>query len=106
MKLVERKGQPSTERLPEARFNDIDIPELIGMCKGVMADGTVSLAEAKYIFQWLQQRPGVLGSWPADVLYQLLGKVLQDGMLSEDEQDELTQLLLEITGEPVSVLFY
>jgi hypothetical protein len=106
VKLVDPLQVSNSERLSKARFNDIDIPELIGLCKGVLADGTVNLTEADFIFQWLKQRPGVLDTWPADVLYALLGKVLADGSLTDDEEVELTELLVDITGEPVSVLFY
>lgn len=106
MKLVDPQQLSNGERLSRARFNDIDIPELIGLCKGVLADGTVNLTEADFIFQWLKQRPDVLEIWPADVLYELLGKVLDDGVLNGEEETELHELLVDITGEPVSVLFY
>jgi hypothetical protein len=72
----------------------------------VLADGTVNLAESEFIFKWLKDRSGVLETWPADELFTLLGKVLEDGALTEFEQDELMELLVEITGEPVSVLFF
>lgn len=34
-----------TERLSKARFNSINIPELIGLCRGVLADGTINTAD-------------------------------------------------------------
>ncbi len=106
MTVFDLHGIPTTERLSQARFNSIDIPELIGLCKGVLADGTVNLTEADFILQWLKERQSVLDSWPADELYAVLVKVLHDGVLADDEKNELTELLVEITGEPVSVLFY
>ncbi len=99
-------GTKMTERLSEARFNSIDIPELIGVCKGVLADGTVNLAEAEFIQHWLDDRSDVLHTWPADVLHRLLGRLLDDNALTDEEIAELTELLVEITGEPVSVIFY
>ena len=99
-------GKKMTERLSEARFNSIDIPELIGVCKGVLADGTVNLAEAEFIQHWLDDRSDVLDTWPADVLPRLLGRLLDDNALTDEETAELTELLVEITGEPVSVIFY
>lgn len=95
-----------TERLSAARFNSIDIPELIGLCKGVLADGTIDLAEAEFILHWLKDRSDVLATWPADELHTLLCRVLEDGRLSGEEIVELTDLLTEIAGEPVSVSFY
>ena len=104
--LTRLHGKKMSERLAEARFNSIDIPELIGVCKGVLADGTVNLAEAEFIQHWLDDRSDVLDTWPADVLHRLLGRVLDDNALCDEEVRELTELLVEITGEPVSVIFY
>jgi hypothetical protein len=101
-----KDSEKVSERLSEARFNSIDIHELVGVCKGVLADGTINLKEAEFIQQWLQERGDVLKLWPADVLHALLGRVLQDGVLTESEEDALTDLLEEISGEPVSVLFF
>jgi hypothetical protein len=104
--LIKLPGNKMTERLSRARFDSIDVPELIGLCKGVLADGTINLAEAEYILHWLKDRSDVLATWPADVLHTLLCRVLEDSALSASEEAELVELLEEITGEPVSVLFY
>jgi hypothetical protein len=101
--LHEKKDSP---RLSEARFNSMDIHELVGMCKGVLADGTINLKEAEYILQWLNERGDILELWPADVLHALLSRVLKDGVLTAPEESELLDLLEEIAGEPISVIFY
>lgn len=106
MTLVKFPGKGMTERLSNARFDSIDIPELIGLCKGVLADGTINLAEAEFIKSWLDNRSDVLDIWPADELNALLERVLADNLLSGSEEAELMELLEEITGEPVSILFY
>jgi hypothetical protein len=106
MTVTPLHGKGMSKRLSEARFNSIDIPELIGLCKGVLADRTINLAEAKFIMNWLKNRSDVLQSWPADELHALLCRVLKDGTLSPAEEAELIDLLEEITGEPVSVIFY
>jgi len=106
MKVVDLHGKEVSKRLADTRFNSIDIPELIGLCKGVLADRTINLTEAEFILRWLNDRDNVLETWPADILYRLLCRVLEDGKLAEDEELELIELLEEITGEPVSVIFY
>lgn len=102
--LHNKKNQ--AKKSSDERFNAIDIPELTGLCKGVLADGTINLEEAKFIQRWLLDRRNVLNTWPADVLHKLLGKVLEDGKLSDSEEAELIELLEEISGEPVSVMFF
>ncbi len=106
MTLINIQGRKMSQRLSEARFDSIDIPELIGLCKGVLADGSINLSEAQFIQRWLHDRSSILELWPANDLDRLLGRVLADGVLSQDEEAELVELLQDITGEPVSVLFY
>lgn len=106
MKIVKLSNKKMSPRLREARFDSIDIPELIGLCKGVLADGTINLAEAEYIQDWLTEHSEVLTLWPADELTNLLSLALEDGVLSDTEEAELIELLEEITGEPASVLFF
>lgn len=93
-------------KAPDARFNMVDNPELIGLCRGVMADGTINLAEAEYIQQWLGERRNLLETWPACDLYKLLSKVLKDGVLTGQEEQELSEMLEEVIGDPVSLLLY
>ena len=106
MTLINLQDRKMSKRLSEARFDSIDIPELIGLCKGVLADGTINLSEAQFIQRWLQDRSSVLELWPANDLDRLLGRILADGVLSVEEEAELIELLEDITGEPVSVLFF
>lgn len=106
MKIVELPNKKMSPRLSEARFDSVDIPELIGLCKGVLADGTINLAEAQYIQDWLGEHTDILTLWPANDLSALLGLALEDGLLSDEEVADLTRLLEEITGEPASVLFF
>ena len=106
MAVIRFPGNNMTERLSAARYDSIDIPELIGLCRGVLADRTINLAEATFILQWLSERPGVLKTWPADELHNLLSRTLEDGVISPAEEEELSELLEEIIGDPVSLSIY
>jgi hypothetical protein len=94
------------QKKAESPFNVIDHPELIGLCRGVIADGNINLTEAKYIHKWLEERSNLLDTWPASELYNLLSKVLQDGVLSTQEEQELGEMLEEVVGDPVSLNLY
>ena len=96
-------GETLTERLGMSRLASRDISELIGVCKGVLADGVVNLHEAIFILEWLEMHPGVTDTWPASVLYEATDRMLEDGKLSHDQESELLGLLAEITGHPVRV---
>ena len=51
-------------------------------------------------------RSNLLDTWPASELYSLLGKVLEDGILSTQEEQELSDMLEEVVGDPVSLNLY
>ena len=82
-----------------SRVQDRLIDELIGICRGVIADGVVDEREAIYIGQWIENHRDIADRWPVNILYARLIEMLKDGVLSRDEQDELLGTLREITGD-------
>jgi hypothetical protein len=81
------------------RVQDRLIDELIGISRGVIADGVVDEQEAIFIGQWIEQHREVAEKWPVNVLYARLTEMLKDGILSHDEQQELLSTLKDLTGE-------
>jgi hypothetical protein len=81
------------------RVQDRLIDELIGISRGVIADGVVDEQEAIFIGQWIENHREVAEKWPVNVLYARLTEMLKDGILSEDEQEELLETLRDLTGE-------
>ncbi len=81
------------------RVQDRLIDELIGISRGVIADGVVDEKEAIFIGQWIENHREVAEKWPVNVLYARLTEMLKDGILSEDEQEELLETLRDLTGE-------
>jgi NAD-dependent DNA ligase len=92
-------------RVADSRRRSVEIAELVGVCKGVLADGVVNLSEAFFILEWLDMRPAVQKLWPADVLYESLSAALEDGRLSEQQELELLELLVGITGVNVTIQY-
>jgi len=93
-------GQPLNRTFNAARLDDRKIDELIGLCKGVLADGEVSQFEVEYLQNWLRNNIEISGHWPANVLYQRIEAMLADNVLDVEEQRELLQTLMDLTGEP------
>ncbi len=98
-----KNGKTLTERLGNARLKSRDITELLGVCKGVLADGVVNLSEALFILQWLEDHRSIVSTWPADVLYETLDQMLEDGELSSRQEGDLVGLLADITGAPIRI---
>ncbi len=82
-----------------SRIQDRLIDELIGICRGVIADGRVDEQEAIFIGQWIESHREIADKWPVNVLYARLTEMLRDGILSRDEQGDLLETLRALTGD-------
>ncbi|MGM0703857.1 MAG: BRCT domain-containing protein [Pseudomonadota bacterium] len=91
-------GQPVTRRLSLARNASRDASELVGLARGVLADGVLAQGEAEFLLHWLAERPESLTIWPFSVLFERLNEALEDNHLDADEEAELIELLLDFTG--------
>jgi len=91
-------GQPVTRRLVLARNADRDASEMLGLARGVLADGALNQGEAEFLLRWLEERPESLSVWPFSVLFLRLRDALQDGHLDAEEEADLMALLLDYTG--------
>lgn len=81
------------------RIQDRLIDELIGISRGVIADGSVAEREAIFIGQWIENHREISDRWPVNVLYARITEMLRDGVLSKEEKTELLETLKDITGE-------
>ncbi len=72
------------------------IDELIGICKAALFDGHIDQNEAEGILNWLNHHIECLDMWPANVLNDRLRKVLEDGVLDDQEERELLDLVMKI----------
>lgn len=85
------------------RFNsrsieDRTVDTLIGLSKGLLADGRLVQAEVEFLYQWLIQNKGTKNP----VLLSLEAKledILADGIVDEEEARELFAILKAFNGE-------
>ncbi|MCB1808999.1 MAG: hypothetical protein KDJ99_28755 [Candidatus Competibacteraceae bacterium] len=99
-KILDQHGQPQIRQFNQSRLSDRNIDELIGLCKGILADGLVVQQEAEFLQRWLNANRDIADQWPANILYQRINHVLRDGHLDDQESHELLKTLLDITGGP------
>jgi len=98
---LDADGQPLNRCFNAACLSDRAIDELVGVCRGVAADGVITLDEARLVLKWAEENRDAAGSWPADILYARIREMLVDHALDDQEQSELLSLLREITGGDV-----
>jgi hypothetical protein len=88
-----RAGYYDSERI--ARRN---LDELIGACRGMLTDGKLTDDEIVAIHEFIETHPGVLTEWPAYVLWDRLGAVLEDAQVDENERAELVGVIRQMLG--------
>lgn len=85
-------------RVSGARLTQKAINETIGLCRGILADGTVDFGESKVMLDWLESHPELTHAWPFSSLLLRLREMLSDGVLDSDEEAELLNTLIKLTG--------
>lgn len=82
-----------------SRIQDRLIDELIGICRGIIADGVIEESEAIFLGQWIDNHRELADKWPANVVYARVTEMLMDGVLTDEEQQDLLATLRDLTGE-------
>lgn len=90
----------SNFRFARSRVTDRQVDELLGIIKGVLADGEVSQTEAEFVLSWLHTNRECCERWPASDLLVKLEGFLADGVLDDVEESELLAVFLSLTGNP------
>lgn len=72
--------------------------EMIGLCKGIIADGRVCEAEASFLLNWFTANPEAASCWPGSQLAARLAEIWQDNQATPEELAALQELLKELTG--------
>lgn len=92
-------GQVINRLYCHKRLNDRAIDELIGICKGIVADQSVNKKEAEFLLFWLQQNIQYSTDEIVSMLYSRIHDFLVDDLLDQEEHQELISILNEFTGE-------
>ena len=77
---------------------DRQIDELIGIIKGVTADGMVSEGEVRFLLAWMDANRKAANVWPAKAIYPRLAAAVAGGKMSLEAETELLGLLINAAG--------
>jgi hypothetical protein len=69
--------------------------ELASICRGIVISGQVTSHEVHFLATWLMES-GLGGTWPGTEMAALIEKILEDGVVTQDERDELAKLISKI----------
>jgi len=86
--------------LEESRRVEAGLAEMVGLVRGVIADGVVSADEAARLSEWTKENSLVATRWPANVLARRLERIFLDGRVDAEEQRRLSALLSQLAENP------
>lgn len=75
------------------RISDRQVNELIGLAKGIAADGAIHQSEVEFLQTWLAANLAVSGQPLIRTLYDRVTDILSDGVVDDDEKSDLLQTL-------------
>jgi hypothetical protein len=86
--------------LPYLKLDSIESDRhlLEGLCKGVLANTQLNDSEIKYLRWFLSVNSALKSNYPGKELYTLVEEILQDGLITEDEREQLKIALVSFTG--------
>lgn len=91
-------GQPINPMFRAHAVQDRQVDELIGLVKGVLADGAICQGEIQFLLKWMETNRVARSEWPARALYPRIAEALSDGHMDEREEAEIMALLLSAVG--------
>jgi hypothetical protein len=94
---LDERGQPPAA-YGASRVAQRGLDELIGLCKGILADGRICPEEFKLLVSWLNLNTGVHDAWPANILLARLDAILEDDKIDPAELAELAGTLRAMLG--------
>ena len=98
--MIEEPEQERAKVFRSGHMKDRNIDELIGLAKGILADGVVLKQEVEYIFTWIESHfdEQGLNEYPVNSIYDRLKEVLKDDKLTTVEAEDIKNLLNLFTG--------
>ena len=72
--------------------------ELVGFLTGVASDGILNDQEVEALSSWLNRNESIRDKWPASVVVNRLNHILEDGLITEEERQDLLNTVQKITG--------
>jgi len=89
-------GQPL--RAPKFIRENKAFDQLSGICVGILADGVVNEAEAKFFCDWMERHDFLRSEWPFNQVIDRVKAIYTDGVITDEERAELAEIMKAIVG--------
>lgn len=91
------------KRLNAPRLQVRQVDELIGLAKGIAADGVLANSELDYLVRWLVANRDIANDPLVTALYDQIQSMLGDGVFTEEERAELLGILRDFGSHPMEM---
>lgn len=85
-------------RANQHRIDTRAIQTLMGICSGLVADDNLNNKEISYLQNWIIDHQSIRDQWPVSAIHFKIQEILADGIITDEERDELVKRLQELTG--------
>lgn len=85
-------------RYHRARMDDRQVTELVGLARGLIADGQLNDSEIEYLEKWLVASEGITGNPIVADLVRRIAEARADGVIDNEERADLHNALSKFTG--------
>jgi len=89
-----------TRELNAQRRVEQGLAEMLGLVRGVIADGRVSEEEAQRLSEWTRDNPEIATRYPANLLSRRLERIFMDGRVDGKERNRLGSMLTQLAENP------
>lgn len=91
--MADDKGDAFYNRVGGVRIADRQVDELIGLCRGLAADGVINQSEVEFLQTWLAANKEISDQPLIHTLYDRMASIMADGVADKEECDELLATL-------------
>lgn len=85
-------------RFLRGNIGDRQITELVGVARGLVADGELNDIEIEFLHRWLVANAAAQANPMIGLLLERIRDIYADGYVDESERADLTDLLTQLTG--------
>ena len=78
--------------------NASKINELYGLMSGLISDEQLNNDEVFALNDWLNKNPNIIEDYPAFIIAERVRAILEDGVIDDEEKEDLTETLKQISG--------
>ena len=95
-----RDGAAPSPAINRGHRRDRATDELIGLCKGMLADGHLQDIEARFLVDWLHAHSEFSAEYPFNALIDKIEHALHHGVLDHEEEKDIVDVMLRLSGNP------